>query len=380
MPSGVDIGTGGNAYVVNPIPAVQAVFGASFTFTTPYSSTGVATMNASGTGVLPLRTGAGDPLTGGEIVGGTQTYQVVFDGNEWALSGTIGAGKAANPAGTLNLAGAYVVPCPVTTNGGSSSGLTFMCQPVNSGAGNRQMLNFILNNIASGGNQYASFGWDGDDVFILTGDCGAMAIEIPLETFRPVAILNQGTSNSLEIQQNNVPGVGVNAIQILQPLETGNAIIWGLDATAGKINTYNGVATVSGGQPAEYATVDAVGQTAAITTTTLYMPVATGMYRISVYAKVTTADGASSSLGGSTGLTIGYTDGTDSVAQTTVALLATQAGAAAIVNAGNTTATKLLGSVVIFAKTGVAITYAFDYTSGTPATMTYELHLKVEAL
>ena len=91
-------------------------------------------------------------------------------------------------------------------------------------------------------------------------------------------------------------------------------------------------------------------------------------------------DGASSSLGGSTGLTIGYTDGTDSVAQTLVAQLATQAGASAIVNSGNTTATKLLGSVVIFAKTGVAITYAFDYTSGTPAAMAYELHLKVEAL
>ena len=159
---------------------------------------------------------------------------------------------------------------------------------------------------------------------------------------------------------------------------SGNAGIAG--ATVTLTGDASASTTVSGGVPAEYATVDEVGQTAAITTTTLYMPAATGWYRISVYAKVTTPDGASSSLGGSAGLTIGYTDGVDSTVQTLIAQLAKETGATAIVNAGNTTATKLVGQTQVFAKTGVAITYAFDYTSGTPATMAYELHLKLEAL
>jgi hypothetical protein len=382
LPSGEDVGSTANAYVVNPSPPVTATYGASFTFTTPRANTNASTMNASGTGALPFRTSAGRAFTGGEIPGSGQVYQVTFDGNEWCLAGVIGAGNAANPAGTLNLAGAYLIPVgPVpAVNGGPSSGFTLMSQPLNSGTGNRQMMTFLLNNIAEIGSQYASFGFDGDDVFLLTGNCAAIALEMALETFDPVSIFNQGTGTSLEIQQNNVPAAGATAIRLLQPIGTGNATIWGLDATDGTVTTYNGIATVSGGQPAEYATVDLIGQTAAITTTNLYTPTATGMFRISVYAKVTTPDGASSSLGGSAGLTIGYTDGDDSVAQTTVAQLAKETGAAGIVNAGNTTATKLLGTVIIFAKTGVAITYAFDYTSGTPAAMAYELHLKLEAL
>ena len=201
-------------------------------------------------------------------------------------------------------------------------------------------------------------------------------------SFRAVSLFNQFTGDDLLIQQNNTPAAGAGAIAVLAPITAGNAgaRIFVLSAASGAITTYNGVATVSNGVPAEYATVDLTGQTAAINSTTLYMPAATGWYRISVYAKVTTPDGASSSLGGSAGLTIGYTDGVDSTVQTLIAQLAKETGATAIVNAGNTTATKLVGQTQVFAKTGVAITYAFDYTSGTPATMAYELHLKLEAL
>ena len=381
LPSGVDVGSTANAYVVNPIPAVTLTQGASFTFTTTRANSGVTTMNASGTGVQPLRTITALPFTGGEIPGARQTYQATWDGVEWILTGTLNTGVPANPVGTLNLAGAYVIPTAGTQNG-SSAGLTFMSTGASDvDSFDRQMLNFVWVSTDGGNFNYnLSMGFDGDDIFLITGSIQNIAIEVPTEWFRDVTINNQGTGFSFQIQQNNVPGDGVNAIQILQPVETGNAIIYGIDATIGKTNVYNGIPTVSGGQPAEYATVDLVGQDAAISATDLYTPLATGMFRISVYAKVTTPDGASSSLGGSAGLTIGYTDGTDSVPQTTVAQLATQAGAAAIVNAGNTTATKLLGSVVIFAKTGVPITYAFDYASGTPAAMAYEIHLKVEAL
>ena len=81
-----------------------------------------------------------------------------------------------------------------------------------------------------------------------------------------------------------------------------------------------------------------------------------------------------------TGVSQTATSGTGTGAMPVVAQLAKETGATAIVNAGNTTATKLVGQTQVYAKTGVAITYAFDYTSGTPATMAYELHLKLEAL
>lgn len=145
-----------------------------------------------------------------------------------------------------------------------------------------------------------------------------------------------------------------------------------------KITTYNQISTVSNGVPSELATVDLTSQTAAIASTTLYTPAATGLFRISVYAKVTTA-ATTAALGGVAGFTLGYTDGTDSVAQTAVMQMATEAGTAAIINANSTTSGKLIGTSIIYAKTNVAITYAFDYASSV-GTMAYELHVKVEAL
>lgn len=118
-------------------------------------------------------------------------------------------------------------------------------------------------------------------------------------------------------------------------------------------------------------------QGAAISTTTLFTPAATGFYRINIYAKVTRAATTSSTLGA---VTIGYTDGSDSVAQTIVAGLMTQLGAIATTNTGNTTASKLLGSIVIFALTGVAVTFAVAYVSSGATTMQFESHLVAEAL
>lgn len=148
----------------------------------------------------------------------------------------------------------------------------------------------------------------------------------------------------------------------------------------GKVSTYNNIATVSGGVPSELATVDLATQAAAITDTTLYTPAATGLFRVSIYLQVTRAATTSSILGGATGVVIKYTDGDGSVAQANTAALATTAGAIAVTAAGNTTATNLEGTLVIYAKTGVAITYAIGYTSVGVTTMQYAAHLKVEAL
>lgn len=147
-----------------------------------------------------------------------------------------------------------------------------------------------------------------------------------------------------------------------------------------KTTTYNNIATVSGGMPAEYATVDLTAQTAAKAATTIYTPAATGMFRISVYLQVTTAATTSSVLGGTTGVVLTYNDGDGNVAQSDTMALMTAAGAIALNSATNTTATNLNGTTVIYARTGVAIQYAIDYTSVGVTPMAYAAHLKVEAL
>jgi hypothetical protein len=109
----------------------------------------------------------------------------------------------------------------------------------------------------------------------------------------------------------------------------------------GKVTNYNSIATVSGGIPAEYATVDLTAQTAAIGTTTLYAVPASGagQYRLAGTPRVTTAAGVSSTLGP---LTITYTD-PDGVVQTITVGAQTSAGAIATSSTGNSTTTVLLG-------------------------------------
>lgn len=124
------------------------------------------------------------------------------------------------------------------------------------------------------------------------------------------------------------------------------------------------------------AAVDLVTQAAAVASTLLYAVPATqgGIYKISFSLKVTRAATTSSTLGA---LTITYTDATDSVAQSVVALAGTQAGAAATTNAGNSTTTVLQGQVTVNAKAGTNINFAIAYASTGGTTMQYEAHLQV---
>lgn len=156
--------------------------------------------------------------------------------------------------------------------------------------------------------------------------------------------------------------------------------VTGLVVGTTKISSYNGISTVSGGVPSELATVDLTTQAAAIADTTLYTPASTGLFRVSIYLQVTRAATTSSILGGATGVVIKFNDGDGNVAQANTAALATTAGAIAITAAGNTTATNLEGTMVVYARTGVAITYAIGYTSVGVTTMQFAAHLKVEAL
>jgi hypothetical protein len=148
----------------------------------------------------------------------------------------------------------------------------------------------------------------------------------------------------------------------------------------GKLVKYSNIATVDNGIPSELGHLDLPAQSAAITATTIYTPTVTGRYRISVYEKVTTVDGAASVLGGASGTVVTFTDGTDSVAQSITMALDNQAGTVQLFNAGNTTTTSLNGSCYIYAKTGVAIQIAVGYTSTTPGQMIFVLRATCEAM
>lgn len=137
---------------------------------------------------------------------------------------------------------------------------------------------------------------------------------------------------------------------------------------------YNGTGKYFRGL-SEMGRVDLTAQVAAISATTLYTPLITGLFRISAYLKITTT-GTSPVLGP---VTITYTDGTDSVAQSNVMQLSTQAGASATTNSGNTTTSTLNGEMIINALTGVAIQYAVALT-GTVGAGAYEVHLKCESI
>lgn len=154
---------------------------------------------------------------------------------------------------------------------------------------------------------------------------------------------------------------------------------YSVDVTNGLLLRYLTIPTAGNGQPAIFASVDLTAQAASIGTTTLYAVPSTnaGQYRLSWDAKVTTADGASSTLGA---LTIVYTD-PDGVNQTIVAGALTAAGAIATTATGNATTTVLLGvPITLNCKASTNVTYAFAYASGTGGAMHYNLHLRLEEL
>ena len=123
---------------------------------------------------------------------------------------------------------------------------------------------------------------------------------------------------------------------------------------------------------------DGTAQAAAVTSSLLYAVPATQtqvvLYRIKFYLKVTRAATTSSTLGA---LTITFTDASDSVAQSVVALGGTQTGAAGTTNTGNSTVSVLQGTLTVNAKAGTNINFAIAYTSSGATTMQFEYHLAV---
>jgi hypothetical protein len=154
-------------------------------------------------------------------------------------------------------------------------------------------------------------------------------------------------------------------------------------SSASEFTRYNNIALVNNGVPSEVFAVNS-SNSAAITATTLYTPTATGFYRITAGLQLTTAATTSSILGGTTGIIIAYTDGTSSVAQSVTCYAVNQSAAIITIGTGNTgnstTSQYNCIPMYIYAKTGVAITYAIGYTSVGATAMVYQAHLLAESM
>jgi hypothetical protein len=106
-----------------------------------------------------------------------------------------------------------------------------------------------------------------------------------------------------------------------------------------------------------------------------------GAYRVSWYAVATTAATTSSTLGGTKGFQLHYTDVDTNAAATTPQAGAPSAGvnqAYSQTNQGNTVGTNAEGVIFINAKTGTALTFDFDYTSVGGTALQYAIHVRVE--
>lgn len=195
-------------------------------------------------------------------------------------------------------------------------------------------------------------------------------------TDQTLAIVS-GNNNSITMTAGNhsISIVNGTAVTVSSLFVNSNAFQW----TSAGITKYKSISTVSNGIPTEYATVDLTSQSAAISATTLYAVPSSGvgMYRISYVATVTTAATNSSTLGGTNGFQIVYTDGNDSVVKTTPGTIV----AGVNTNSTNSTSTGTIsGCYVVYAKASTNIQYQMDYTSVGATPMQYNLHIKLEAL
>ncbi len=124
------------------------------------------------------------------------------------------------------------------------------------------------------------------------------------------------------------------------------------------------------------AQVDIASTASATSTATIFTPSANGMYRLSIYLHITTT--GTSPVAGP--VTITYTEPDGSVAQSHVMLLQSVTGTVVTTTVNNSTTTGTVnGSMIFYAKSGVAIQYAIA-VSGTFGAGRYMAHLILEAL
>lgn len=326
-------------------------------------------LNAS----VPVPGGTVDGIASEAQVDGTFSGTLSFlCGNEMAATLTSTGGNVTTAMGGIGYVFNTIGSTTVVTNayglwGRGCAGTISGTPPVNCYGlyGSEQL--------GIGSSRNYSLGIEGRGLLKYSGNQGAGGLDVEDHTGTPRHFVTVNAFDNVQIQE----AVATAGLFLQDSTGANQLMITGTGAKFFKpIFNYNGINTVSNGVPAEYATVDLTAQTAGIAATTLYTPAATGMFRISAYLKITTA-GTSPVLGP---LTITYTDGTDSVAQSVVMSQQLQTGATSNTgNNGNTATSVLTGSLIIYAKTGVAIQYAVALT-GTVGAAQYEVHLKCEAL
>lgn len=166
-------------------------------------------------------------------------------------------------------------------------------------------------------------------------------------------------------------GTGVNNAGRTLTISTNSSTI--AFPTASTTNTFPIATSTLVGR---VAVADIAATASATSTTTLFTPTADGKFRISVYMKITTT--GTSPVAGP--VTITYTDADGSVAQSHTMLLQSTAGAVVTTTVNNSTTTGTVnGSMIINAKSGVAIQYAIA-VSGTFGSGRYTAHILCEAL
>lgn len=116
--------------------------------------------------------------------------------------------------------------------------------------------------------------------------------------------------------------------------------------------------------PSRTKTVDLAAQGAAIGTTAIGSPSATGLYRVSVYQRITTVAGVSSSL-------------TTTIAWTESGVACSQAGAALT---GNLTTTTGSFTLLIRADAATPISYSTAYASNAAGVMKYRISITLESV
>lgn len=386
---------------------------------------GGADSNATGTGGI----GSSPTITGGVGGAGTGTNAVGGKGGTLQFTagnggGSLGTGANAN-GGDINL-----YPGAPGTGGSGTAGLT---GNVNLSASALSSLTYIRNilGIIGGGGTTGS-------LTIATG-AGGSTIGFYTHTLSnllvcsDVAVLNCSSAGNFQVNGSVTATASVAALGVIAPPFTGgtgttnfpqtylnvngatapttfstSGTMFGMNAASGfigdlendyvnggtsvyKLNyqglvtQYNSVATAGKGVPPIYQVIHSSNSAAITAANLIASPATSGLYRVSVYAIVTTAATTSSALGAGTnnGFILAYTDPDSSVAQTATVPLWNGAGTAnvpATGQTGNTTTTLLTGSQIISAKAAVAITYSFGYTSVGGTAMVYEITVTAEEL
>jgi hypothetical protein len=230
-------------------------------------------------------------------------------------------------------------------------------------------------------------------------------------TFTCSAVPNAGTNPPINLVCTQsgaagAAGVDLSALQggvIVNKLEIlGGGADWILQsgATAGKAwvgplanppqdnmflgfsSSGNPIGLVYRNSPWSNQEIDLTGQNAAIAGGTVlitpFLTVPANQYRISWDAKVTTADGVSSTLGP---LAVTYVD-PDGVSQTVTAAAVSRSGTIETTDTGDSTTKGMIGIPLLINSNGVSnsITYSFGYASNSAGAMHYNLHIRNEAV